>query len=161
MHRTLPLATATLLACGAAVAGTAQVSFIDPARYADAGTSSRDEQANLQALERHLQDLARRLLPPGHVLKVEVLDLDLAGTVRPVRTGEWLRIVSGSGDFPRMTLRYSLEAPGQAARSGEDRLADLGYPSGLRLPDRSAPLHDERQMLERWVRERFLVPRAD
>ena len=144
----------------AAMAGTVNVSFLDPARYADAGNSQWDEKANLEVLGRYFQALGQ-LLPADQVLKVEVLDIDLAGTVVPSRRdGSPLRVVRGRADFPRMHLRYTLESPGQPARTGDEWLADLNYARAFPRYRASEPLGYETRMLQAWFKARFVDQHA-
>ena len=150
------LATATLALAGTAWAGALDVTFVNADNYFDAGTSKSDERANLDAIARHLQQLAHRVLPAGHVLKVEVLDVDLAGTVKPTRRGTDLRTMRGTGDFPAIHVRYALQAPGQQLRTGEERIRDISYTrNAVNVRSASDPLYYEKRMLEKWFEERF------
>jgi hypothetical protein len=158
------LAAAAIAAGSAgAFAGAVEVNFVNPSQFIDAGSSPAEERDNLEALARHLRKLGRELLPANQVLRIEVLDVDLAGTVRePVPNGARFRVMRGDADWPRINLRYTLETDGQAARSGEESLSDPDYQHGK--PDKtrdSGPLYYEKRMLERWFRERFAgEPRA-
>ena len=134
-----------------AMAGSATVSFVNPERFSDIGFAPTERQLNLEALQRHLQTLAEQRLPSDQVLKVEVLDVDLAGVERPsLRAGRDLRIVKGGADSPRIKLRYTLEANGRTLRSGEETLSDLSYLQGFTGISGSEPLHYERRMLDKW-----------
>ena len=53
-HRNLLLPALLALSC-AAGAGTVEVSYVNPANYTDAGSSSIDEGANVEELGRYLQ----------------------------------------------------------------------------------------------------------
>jgi hypothetical protein len=143
-----------------ATAGTVNVSFVNPTAYSDAGTYRDQENDNLQSLARYLQALGQQYLPPNQALKVEVLDVDLAGTVRPTRRGDEVRIVRGKADFPRMHLQYTLEADGKPVRSGNEWLNDLTYTGGLTTYRKSEPLYYEKHMLEAWFKARFVEQRA-
>ena len=57
-----------------------------------------------------------RRLPDGQTLTIAVLDLDLAGSLRPTPTGE-LRVLRGGADWPSMSLRYTLQADGRTLAS--------------------------------------------
>src|SRR4051812_20977153 len=81
MKRTLTLLAALAIAPLAALAGTAEVRYLDPGRFTDLATSRTDEESNMKALGAHLQVLAQAL-PAGQVLRIDVLDVDLAGYVR-------------------------------------------------------------------------------
>jgi hypothetical protein len=140
-----------------AVAGSATVSFVEPDRFGDAGFSPIERQANLQALERHFQSLAQRRLPSDQTLKVEVLDVDLAGVERPsFRAGRDLRILRGGADAPHITLRYTLEGNGRTLGSGEETLSDLNYLRGVVGGDDNEPLRYERRMLDKWFQTRLV-----
>ena len=153
--RTALSAACLALAATAAGAGTAQVSFINVPSFEDAGSTSWEEQANLQALATHLESLAQRMLPAGQQLKVEVLDVDLAGTVRPSVRGSSVRVLRGGADWPRIHLRYTLEADGKAVASGDERIADLNYARGLSGARDSQSLYYEKRMLDAWFKARF------
>jgi hypothetical protein len=155
LHLRTLAAVIALSATGSASAGTVTVSFVSLDRYADAGTDSRDERSNLDTLDRHLQGLGSRL-PPNQVLRVEVLDVDLAGTVLPSRRGgSLLRTVRGRADIPRLHLRYTLETDGQPVRRGYEWITDLNYARGLDTYRNSQPLYYEKRMLDTWFTERF------
>src|SRR5690348_11241582 len=92
------LAAATLAALGfAASAGTVEVTFVNPENFIDAGNAAWDERANLDALGAHIAGLGR-LIPGDQNVKIEVLDVDLAGQVR-ARGAGGVRTVNGRGDF--------------------------------------------------------------
>jgi hypothetical protein len=159
--RTLLLA-GLVAAASTAMAGTVSVTYINPDNFVDAGNSRWDEKANMDELARYVQVLGQRLLPPDQVLKVEVTELDLAGTVRPSRRdGDAIRVVRGRTDFPTISLRYSLESGGKVLRSGTDRLSDLNYARGFDHQRSSyESLHYEKKMLNAWMRGRFVENRA-
>ena len=155
LHPRLLLAPLVLAAAGA-WAGTVSVSFVDPARYTDAGTSQWDEKDNLLQLARHLEVLGQRALPANQSLQVEVLDVDLAGTAQPSRRdGSLIRVARGRADWPRIHLRYTLQAPGQAPRSGDEWVQDLNYGRGTLSVHRNEPLFHEKRMLDSWFHQRF------
>ena len=158
--RTLLLSLLLTVACAAA-AGTVEVSFVNPASYIDAGGSPWDKDANLKVLERHLQVLGRRLLPANQVLKVELLDVDLAGNLQPARIrGDDVRVLRGNADFPRIHLKYTLEADGMAHGSGTEWVVDLDYAHGVPSWHDAEPLYYEKRMLETWFKARFVDARG-
>jgi hypothetical protein len=150
---------ALALCAGAASAGPVDVSFVDEKRFADAGNTPWDEEHNLKLLAEHLQALGQRHLPAGQSLKVEVLDVDLAGESRPTRYGD-IRIARGRADIPRITLRYSLLAGGQVLRQAEETVSDLNYMNHLREASSSETLRYEKRMLGEWFRARFVPARS-
>jgi hypothetical protein len=140
---------------GSASAGTAQVNFVDPDSYADIGTHGSDADANMQTIRRHLEALAANGLPADETLKIDVLDVDLAGTVRPSTAAfNAVRVVTGQGDYPSIRLRWVLSGPG-IARSGDEQLADTTYTSGLTQRVESGPLYYDKRMLTSWFQSRF------
>jgi hypothetical protein len=141
------------LASGAALAGQADVKFIDPDRFADAGTSYSDRQDVLNTLANHLQRLAAGL-PAGQVLRVDVLDVDLAGYTRYGRRGN-VRVIDGRADAPEIRLRYSLESNGQVIRSGDERVFDLDYMHATASWRATGPLYYEKRLLSQWFARNF------
>ncbi len=154
-HKWLAL-TMALVACGAAqAAGTVSVSFVQPENFTDVKDSFLSKDRHLEALKRHLEQAAAPYVADGQTLKIEVLDVDLAGEVRPSARANDLRVLKGGADWPRIQLRYALESAGQATRSGEARVQDMAYlmhraylPSGDALPY-------ERRMLDEWFKAEF------
>ena len=147
-----------LMAVGAsASAGTVQVDFIAPTDFADAGATLADAEANRNTLMHYLQSLGERYLAPGETLKVDVLDIDLAGTVRPSRRAHGdLRITRGSADYPRIKLRYSLISGDKVVRSGEETVRDLNYLGHTTNYANGEPLRFEKRMLADWFKARFV-----
>ncbi len=153
--------TAGLLALGlclsAHAAGRVEVDFEQPDHYMDAGADAHDVADTTQALGNYLRELGNRLLPAGQTLKVDILDIDLAG-----RTHPWnsrfpdVRVMDGRADWPRIKLRFSLEAGGQVIKRGEDSIADLDYqsiPVGFRPND---AWRYEEHLLDDWFRNHVL-----
>lgn len=154
------LSACLLAAAGAAGAGSVQVEFVQPARYADIGDTPSETAHNLRELERYLQSLGGRYLPANARLKIEMLDVDLAGAMRPAAGPAQVRVITGSADYPRMRLRYTFTADG-AERRGDERLADLDYTRGLANRGDSHALFYEKRMLHAWFKARFVAGRAD
>jgi hypothetical protein len=145
----------------AAAAGRVEVSFLEPARYSDAGRDAAESRRNEDTLARHLEGLGQRYLAAGQVLKVDVLDVDLAGTLRPSRrgTGE-IRIVRGGADAPHIRVRYALSDSGQVVRSAEETVTDLSYLAHANMPPTDDPLRLEKRMLDDWFKARFVDQKA-
>jgi hypothetical protein len=113
---------ALALGAGAAFAGTAEVRFVNPEKFTDIGTYKSDEQANMDTLGYYIRQLATQL-PPDQMLRVDVLDVTLAGDVRQTRNGA-VRLAR-EASYPAMRLRWSLESNGHVVRSGDQRITDL------------------------------------
>jgi hypothetical protein len=149
-------AVLTLAAAAASAAGTVNVTFVEPEKYYDAGNSKREEPENLKILEQFLQQLGQRYLPDGQVLNISVLDVDLAGYLKPSRrTGDMIRIARGGADWPRITVRYELVGNGQTLKKGDEAIADLNYARHGQSYANRDPLRHEKQMLEGWFRMHF------
>lgn len=133
-------------------AGTVEVRWIEPTRYADAGRHTVDRERTLQALAEHLRSRAA-WVPDGQTLTLEVTELDLAGELEPWGWDE-LRVLRGRADWPRATLRYTLSAGGQTVKTGDARLSDMAY--GFRRQDGS--LGAEKRMFDEWLRTQFASP---
>lgn len=134
-------------------AGSVEVSYVKPESFTDAGRGLITSERNLERLSQHLQGLGAKL-PDGQTLRIEVLDVDLAGEQNRVLRQPDLRVMKGSTDWPRINLRYTLLEGSRTVASGEERVADMGYLIHPPRYDREA-LGYERRMLERWFDERF------
>ncbi|NHK98122.1 DUF3016 domain-containing protein [Rubrivivax benzoatilyticus] len=156
-HAALGAALALAALAGPAqAAGVVQVSFVEPERYTDVGFGAVERERTTDRLAAIFQDLARRL-PDGQVLTVEVLDVDLAGHV-PVGNVNDTRVLTGGADWPRITLRYRLEAGG-SVQTRDETVSDLNYLQNRLFGGRAdEALAYERRMLERWFEARFLTP---
>ncbi len=138
-----------------AAGATVTVSFINPESYTDMGRYPEDMKIQMKEIEAHLKYLGQRYLPPNQSLKIEVLDVDLAGHLSLSRPGREVRIMRGKADWPSMTLHYVLEADDRVLLDRKERIADMGY---LDHPDRhysGQSLPYEKQMLDDWFRRRF------
>lgn len=158
MRPSTPLLFLACLAAGAsaALAGTVDVRFVNSRLYADAGNTAWEEEANLQAIDQHLKAIGQRWLPANHLLKVDVLDVDLAGAVRAFHGGPEVRVLRGGADFPRLYLRYTLLVDGQVERSGTEWLTDMNYTRRITGERNSESLHYEKRMIDEWFKARFL-----
>lgn len=159
------LAAALVAATGAAaaVAGTVDVRFVAPEKYTDASYSSpvaseSDRNQVLRDVEQHLQRLGTKGLLPTDTLKVEVLDIDLAGHFPPVGAGGAdVRVVTDVTG-PRIKLRYSLLREDSAPVSGgEEVLSDLNFMVPSNRYSSSDRLRYEKGLLDRWFEKRFGV----
>jgi hypothetical protein len=140
----------------AAASGRVEVKFTNADNYTDAGRFSYDRERTLKAMGEFLQSLGKQL-PAGQILKLEVLDIDLAGNIEHVRSSE-LRVMRGRADWPHLSMRYSLQGPGTSEKSGEADIADLNYLYDLRGPDAmNGELAYEKRMIQRWFHETLLM----
>jgi hypothetical protein len=147
---------AAVVAASAQAAGLVQVKFIQPEKFADVRDASLRMDDNLKTLQRVIEQVGAGYVADGQTLRIEVLDVDLAGEVKPSRRLQDIRVMRGRADWPRIELRYTLESPGAAVRTGQARIADMSYLH--RLPPAAGAddaLPYERRMLDEWFRTEF------
>lgn len=145
------------LASAAATAGTVEVRFIEPDKFADARDGVHSREDVLKTLEERLKQLGGKKLPPSQTLQIEVLDIDLAGDAFPRVALRDTRVLRGRADWPRMHLRYTLREGDKVIKSGEDRIADMNYLTGTLRVNQDAPLPYEKRMLDNWFDERIVA----
>ncbi|HEY6510805.1 MAG TPA: DUF3016 domain-containing protein [Burkholderiaceae bacterium] len=158
MHSIATAALLSLAVVAASAAGTVNVTFVEPDKFYDAGNSKHDEPANLKTIEQHFKELGERYLADGQVLNISVLDIDLAGYMKPLAgQAREVRLTKGAADWPRIKVRYSLEANGAPVKSAEETLADLNYGrhGQTYVYTNRDPLRFEKQMIDSWFQARF------
>jgi len=165
MHDPLAaLASSILLAALAlpAQAGSAELTCPDLNALSDAGTTQYDREKNIAQLGSYLNGLAGNGLGSDDKLKVELLELDLAGTMRIGSGGRETRVVRGLADWPRISVRYTLLHGSEVLSKGEDLLSDPNFTATMRSygGDADRPLYYEKRMLADWFRSRFGSPQA-
>ncbi len=153
-----------ILGASSAAAANLSVDFVHPETYTDAAYTqlhgSEPERKEVeQDIEKHLQQLAERSLAPGDTLQIDVLDIDLAGRVEPIRSAQIsdLRIVRES-DWPRMKLRYTLSRDGRVVSSAEEKLSDMSFLMSLNRYPSGDRIRYEKAMLDAWFAKRFGKP---
>ena len=143
---------------GAAAANAAVVvSFPGVDTYTDARADGYSRATATEGIERHLQALGERYLTPQQTLRIEVLDIDLAGTLEFTRRATQLRVLRDNGDGPTIKLRYVLESGGTVLASGEESVSDRSYMRIRRnINADSEALYYEKRMLDEWFKSRFV-----
>jgi hypothetical protein len=134
------------------------VVFSHPENFRDMPYSATDREQVLKDLSAHFGKLGARLAP-GEELRVEVLDVDLAGRLYPNASGRELRILSANSDWPTMLVRYSLTANGNVIESGEDRLSDMMFLGRTNRYYQGDALRFEKVMINDWFRQKFSARR--
>jgi hypothetical protein len=134
---------------------TVVVTFTEPDRYTDVANQRWETQATLDALGQHMKRLGDRYVAPDDTLRIEVLDIDLAGWARfGGRAPNEVRVVRGRADFPSMKVRYTLESRGRTS-TAEATISDPAYlDHGMRIKS-SEPYYYEKRMLDDWFRSVF------
>lgn len=150
---------ALCLAGPATAAPIVEVAFIDPDRYTDASPhgyviNQRERDATLTSLREHLQSRAAQFLKDGDRLRIEVLDVDLAGELELWRARDPNVRILRDSTVPRVRLRYTLSRAGLES-SGEERLVDLNYLRESSNCRTGEPLCREKRMLDEWFFRRF------
>ncbi len=162
MFRSLALAAALAAGASAASAANLTVVFVHPENFRDAAYSrafpnDRDRAEVMRDVQEHLQRLADRHLGPGDALRIEVLDIDLAGEFNPLRrSGQDVRVLTDV-TWPRMKLRYTLSRDAQVIASGEERISDMEYLVLARRTSSSDRFVYERRMLDDWFARRIVA----
>jgi len=155
LHR-LALAGVFALAAGSAGAAVT-VSYVAPEKYADVPRDSTARDSMMNDLTDHFTWLGTAL-PPGQDLRIDVLDIDLAGREEPsARVVRDVRVMRGGADWPRMRLRFSVEQNGQVLKSGEAQLSDMDYMAKVNRYGEEEPQRYEKQMIDRWF-EKNIAP---
>src|SRR5258708_3305264 len=112
MHLSSPI---HILLAGLAIASSGALAAVTVS-HAEAGRHTRSGGPGAAArtadeITRHLELLGARYLLPSQNLKIEIVDIDLAGRLRfSARRGEEIRVLDGGADWPSMKLRYTLES---------------------------------------------------
>ncbi len=157
LTRTVLAAVVALLASNAALAEVT-VTYTKPEDYTDLARGGYDRDRILKQFSDYFATLGKKL-PPGETLKIDVLDIDLAGRMYPRRAADDIRVMNGGADWPRMHLRYTLEQDGQVLRSGDDNISNMNYQQSRNTYFDSDPLRYEKQMLDDWF-NKAIVPKV-
>jgi len=140
-----------------AIAATSEVKWTEPEKYRDidAGEESkvRFRERVFTRFEKHFNKLAGKL-PEGQVLKIEVTDVDLAGST--LHGGmKRIRVVKAI-HFPRMEFSYQLvDAKGVEIKSANVDLKDMSFMMGSNLKYRNDFLGYEKKLLDDWFKKEF------
>ena len=156
MHHLIRPAFATVLAMAACTATAAvTVAYVNTEKMTDVPRFETDRKSMEIDFREFFEELGKKL-PAGQDLKVEILDIDLAGDVFPRVPIRDVRVTKGSYDFPRIHLRYSIEQDGKVLRSGERELADRNYQLSVNSY-RNEMYSYEKQMLSEWFKKDVLA----
>jgi hypothetical protein len=137
----------------AQAAGAVQVRFVEPEKFTDVRDAHYRLEQNLSALQRVLVNAAAAYVPDGQTMTVEVSDVDLAGAVHPGSLHWPVRVLRGGADWPRITLRWTLD--GATPRSGQAVVQDMDYLRRVPSPLADVALVYEQRMLRDYFRGQF------
>lgn len=144
------LVGAGLLLASAVASAAVTVNFVKPENYPDMPFSPVDRDRVLKDIGDYFTRLGKDL-PAGTDLRIDVLDLDLAGRIEPARRGtNDIRVMRGGADWPRMTLHFAVESGGKVVNSGEVQLQDMNYQFNSNRLSASDPLRYEKKMIDDW-----------
>ncbi|QGZ39571.1 DUF3016 domain-containing protein [Pseudoduganella flava] len=146
--------TALLLTAGLASAGTATVTYGPLDKMTDVPRFASDREGMEAHFREHMGKLAEQL-PAGQVLKVEFVDIDLAGDQFPRVAIQDVRVLKGRADWPRMELRWSVEQDGTVVSSGTSKVADPNYLMSSNRYNNEMYGY-EKEMLDDWFRKEVL-----
>ena len=146
-----------MLLVSASAFATANVTFVGLDKMTDVPHDFHKREDMQFALREHFNRLSEQL-PAGQMLKVDVLDIDLAGEEFPRVSVQEIRVLKGQADWPRMHLRYSIEQDGRPVASGDSEISDPGYLMGSNRYSQEAYGY-EKQMLDDWFRKEVLKRR--
>lgn len=159
------LAAVAALLSSASVAAkpVVEVVFVNAERYADATPTShladaKEREATLALLRDHLQSLGAKYLKDDDRLRIEVLDIDLAGEFELWRKRDRDVRVLRDATLPRIHLRYTLTRAGVES-AGDDHVVDPNYLRKSSLCRTGESLCHEKLMLDEWFVRRFASPR--
>lgn len=151
--RKLSVCALLALAASAASAGEVIVNYIQPDGFSDIPSGGEREET-LRALTAHFVKLGKKL-PAGQNLRIDVQNIDMAGSERPSGARTDMRVTNRSA-WPSMDLHYTLESNGQVISSGDAQLRDTAF---LDRPNRYFN-HDilrfEKRMVDMWFERTIL-----
>jgi hypothetical protein len=153
-----------IAAWSAAAEASVVVSFVQPERYRDASRDGVARPASprepaLLEIARYLERLGEQRLTAAQTLRIEVLNVDLAGEVNPMQASTPQTRVLRAASWPRIRLRYTLEEGGLVRAQGEETIVDMDYQSHGSTISSSDPLRYEKAMLEDWFTRRVAPAR--
>jgi hypothetical protein len=152
--RTLVITAFLLSSAAGAGAASLDIAFTDADGFIDSGATPMDRERNLTTLATHLRKLAAERLPADQRLQIEVTEVDLAGRV--TLSAHSVRVATGGADWPRIDLRYTLQADGRTLASGSERIGDMYYLQRVTPLTLDEPLGREKLMLDNWFAQRFV-----
>lgn len=142
-------------------AGTVEVTFVAPEKFADVKDdymeTEKGRDALLDQLKNHLVSTGGRYVKPDQRLEIKVTEVDLAGDFEPWRGPQFqdVRIVKDLYP-PHVTLEFRLiGSDGKVISEGKRDLRNLGYLMTSSPFPLSDPLRHDKEMLTNWLRQEF------
>ena len=136
-----------------------EVTFTGADKYSDTkvgpGPVVKQRNMVLRELGAHLKKLGDKELAAGDTLKIEVLDINLAGRDQPWNPTNPDQRLMDEVNWPSIKLRYTLERDGQVVSQAEELVSDKDYLTQSVMGGTSDSLRYEKKMLSEWFRDRF------
>lgn len=153
-----------LLASAPAARAEVDVTFTAPEKFVDAGlrrhNGAQSRDLALRTIREQLVALGRRYLGPDQNLRIEILDVDLAGEIEWWHGAYDIRYLRDY-TWPKVKLRYTLEESGRPLRSAEETVSDPSYQVSVLTTRSGEIMPHEKEMLARWFRSRFAAHSND
>ena len=149
-----------LLASATSALANVTVTMADPENFTDFYANRAYDRDFIRS--EILTHFARKAaaLPANQNLKIDILDIDLAGRIEPSQRRLYdIRILRGGADWPHMHLRYTLESNGQLLSGGDEHLSNMAYLHRINKYSTGDSLRFEKQMIDDWFVEKFRVKR--
>ncbi|HEY1132261.1 MAG TPA: DUF3016 domain-containing protein [Roseateles sp.] len=149
------IALAVMALASAAAQADVKVNFIHSEKFSDIKDSNgfRDPDV-LKDIEAHLVAQFEKRLP-GRDVRVDVLDVDLAGEVEPfLWRGQWLRVMR-SVTSPSIELSYEVREGDKVVQQGKTYMRDMNYQDGFNSYYSGDTLRYEKRMIDRWMQREF------
>lgn len=119
--------SASIAMTAAAQAGVT-VNFVKPERFTDEDfRSSARRDGIVKEFDKYFHRLGDRYLKDGQTLKIDVLNVDLAGSYEPWRPRFYDVRIMRDITPPRFKVRYTLKDGGKVLMSGEENVTDMTY----------------------------------
>jgi len=147
---------AAALLCAWPALARVDVRYVQPERFSDSDMRSSGSRAGIMStFDRHFDKLGARYLKHNQTLRIDVLNIRLAGHTEPwQRQFSNVRILRDSTP-PRFRLRYTLTEGGRVLMQGEETITDTAYlMHSARIG--SGRYEHEKEMLRDWFRNRFV-----
>ncbi|MCC4118420.1 DUF3016 domain-containing protein [Aromatoleum toluclasticum] len=139
------------------VAAEITVSFVGPQTYTDAGGYGPDAERNLRILDRHITTQGARCIAKNALLRIDILDVDLAGQNEWWHAGAYDLRVMRDITWPRLDLAYRWQdMSGNVLAEGREKVSDMNYLwHSAYVRNDSDGLPYEKLMLRDWFERRF------
>ncbi len=139
------------------MAANVEITWTEPEQYRDIhpgeGSRKHFREQTFKNFEKHFSKLASQL-PEEQILKIEVTDIDLAGSTHHGGINR-IRVVKEIYS-PRMEFSYQLvNADGANVLEGDANLKDMNFMMSRTLKYRNDSLGYEKVMIDKWFNESF------